>query len=166
MNLCGQVSPEGAETAGFAVVLSERAPHGPIKDVVDEGRFARTRDARNGYESVARDRDGEVLEVVFGGVFDRPTAVFWRPEKLVGALDAPSSRQIVRRESRIFRAQRGTRLPVELNGAALLACARPQIHHTVGGEHHLRIVFDRDHGVARLGDAADDAVDAVEIPRM
>lgn len=55
---------------------------------------------------------------------DRPAAVFGRPGALLGALDAPSSRQVVRREGRVFRAQRGARLAVELDGAALLARAR------------------------------------------
>ena len=157
MNFRGEVSLQGLEASGLAVVLRECAPHGPVEDVVDEGRLARARDARDGDETVARNRDGEVLEVVLRSPLDRPAAVFGRPGAFFSAFDAPSSRQVVRREGRIFRAQRGARLAVELDGAALFARARPQIHHAVGGEHHLRIVFDRDHGVPRFGHAADDA---------
>ena len=37
MNFRGKVSLQGPEMSGLAVVLRERAPHGPIEDVVDEG---------------------------------------------------------------------------------------------------------------------------------
>ena len=117
-------------------------------DLVDEGRFSRARNARDGGHEPRRHAHRDPLQVVLAAVGHfQPPAVRLLPDGR--DFDLPAPRQKVARD--------GARLPHDiLDGAAgddfaaVDARLGSDVHDIVGGAHGVLVVFDDDERVAEV----------------
>ena len=146
------------ECSPVSCVSSARMQH-----VVHERALARSRDAGDGGDGAERDADVDALEVVLARAGEREP-----PRADAAPLDAGTgiSRSPVRYcpVSGLSRDARHRAGEHEL--AALLAAARSELHHVVGGADRVEIVLDDEHGVAAVAQPEQQPEQAVHVARV
>ncbi len=122
--------------------------HGPVQDVLHEGRLARPADPRHADERAQGEVDADVLQVVLPGAFD-PNLPVADGTPLVRHRDRTPPAQVGAREGGALPEEPRKRARVH-DVAAELAGARSDIDHVVGRLDGRFVVFDHDQRVAEV----------------
>ena len=134
----------------FGRVLADQLA---VKDIADEGGFARTGNSRDGAEDAEREFNREVFDVVVGDAFEGDVAggraAFFRDG------DGFFSREVVGGEG-VFRGGEiiGGAAVEEVSARA--AAAGADVHEFVGSADDGFLVLDDEEGVALVAEAAED----------
>ena len=124
-------------------VVEQRGQQG----LVDQRAFAAAADATDAHQTSQRDFDIDLLQVVSGGAFqDEVFAVAF--SALFGHSNGLDAVQVLRRDGIGVQMALGWSLHDDL--AAVDAGTWADVDEVVGGEHHVFVVLDDDHRVARI----------------
>ena len=121
---------------------------GPVQDLVDERRLARPRHPGHAHELLKREGDVDVGQVVLPGAADHQAGAVAEPAHL-RHLDAAPARQVLAGDG-ILHFEQALQRPGVHDGPAVLARARPDVHHMVGDPDRLLVVLHHHHGVAQV----------------
>ena len=138
--------------AGAQLRLVQAVGDRVVERLVDQRRLARAGDAGHAAEDAERDRDVDVLEVVFAGVADDQRA--GRLASLGRDLDPALAGEVLAGQrgrvlGHFLRRSRGDHV------AAVFAGAGAEVDEMVGGEHRPLVVLDDDHRVAEVAEAVE-----------
>ena len=118
-----------------------------IKGIVDKSRFARSRNARHADERSQWEIDRDVFQVVAFRPYDaQHLSVAFAAHRGNGY--APLSIEVFCREGFAF--EHLGRCALKHHFAAFATGAGTDVHHVVGGQHHVLVVFHHDHRVAGI----------------
>ena len=121
-----------------------------MQDLVDEGRLARPRNARDGDELPQRKRDVDVAQVVLACAPEGQELAGSGPPRL-GYGDLPPSRQVLPGERPLLLEERFDRSRVH-HRTAVLSRPGSDVDHVVGVANGLLVVLDDDHRVADVAE--------------
>ena len=138
--------------AGLIRRLVQRPRERAVQDVVDQRGLARPAHAGDRCQHAERKPHVDRLQVVRAGATDREIALQGRPPGLRRRDRArPGQIRAGQRRPAGIRHQRGGR-PLKDHLTAVLAGARAEVDHVIGGSNRLLVVFDNDDGVAQVAE--------------
>ena len=118
-----------------------------IEGIVDEGRFARARNTRHADERSQWEIDRDVFQVVaFRPHNAQHLSVTFAAHRGNGYTPLPI--EVFCGEGLAF--EHLGRCTLKHHFAAFATCAGTDVHHVVGGQHHVLVVLHHDHRVAGI----------------
>ena len=157
------VAVDGFDEAGGFFLGRVLADQLAVKDIADEGGFARTGNSRDGAEDTEGEFGGEVFDVVVGDAFEGDVA--GGLAAFFGNRDEFFSREIIGGEGVFGRGEIFGGAAVE-EVSARAAAAGADVHEFVGGADDGFLVFDDEEGVSLVAEAAEDFDEARGVARV
>ena len=152
--------------AGRVLRLAEQREQAVVEHVLDERRLAGAADARDTDETVQRNRNVDVLQVVLASAADHePRIGVGHGTRGPAAPDRQRPAQVLRRQRVAARRELPGR-PVEHDLAAGPTGPGAHVDDAIGREHDLRVVLDDEQRVAGVAQLLEHVDDAAQVARM